>query len=95
MPYLLDNKGEVVQMLADVANEITGDKRNPFVCGATYAYYVPNAYVYGMNGCQPPDDFPSGRGGAHGIDECVSVERLKRAMRIYARALLRLNEMKF
>ena len=41
---------------------------------------------------QPPEDFPEGRGEAHGVDEAVSPDRLERAMRIYARALLRLNE---
>jgi len=60
--------------------------------GGTYGHRLPNAYVYGMNGCLPPDDFPKGTGGAHGVDESVSLDRLERAMRIYARALLRLNE---
>ena len=78
-----------------IANEITGDQKDAYINGATYAHYLPNAYVYGMNGNCPPDDFPKGHGGAHGIDECVSIDRLKRAMRIYARALLALNEIDF
>ena len=45
-----------------------------------------------MDGCKKPDDFPQGHGGAHGMDELVSLDRLQRAMRIYARALLALNE---
>ena len=48
-----------------------------------------------MNGCKPPEDFPKGRGGAHGIDETVSLDRLQRAMRIYARAMLALNDMEW
>ena len=67
----------------------------PYVNGATYAHLLPNAYIYGMEGNSVPDDFTDGRGGAHGVDECVSIERLKIAMRIYARALLRLNEIKW
>ena len=61
--------------------------------GGTYAHHLPNAYVFGMNGCLPPDDFPKGKGGAHGVDESVSLARLQRAMRIYARALLLLNDL--
>jgi acetylornithine deacetylase/succinyl-diaminopimelate desuccinylase-like protein len=45
-----------------------------------------------MEGCDKPKDFKEGRGSAHGLDESVSIERLKRSMRIYARALLSLNE---
>ena len=90
-PYINDKESEAVKALVRIANEITGDDNEPYINGATYAHYLPNAYVYGMNGNCPPEDFPKGRGGAHGIDECVSVDRLKRAMRIYARALLELN----
>ena len=48
-----------------------------------------------MNGCKVPEGYPEGHGGAHGLDECVSIERLKRAMRIYARALLALDGVKW
>ena len=52
-----------------------------------------NAYVYGTNSNVPPADFPKGRGGAHGVDEAASVDRLIRMMRIYARALLSLEDL--
>lgn len=92
-PYILDPNNSIAKELTAVANSVTGDDKQPTtISGGTYAHFLPNAYVYGMNGNLPPDDFPKGRGGAHGVDECVSLERLKRAMRIYARALLRLNE---
>ena len=65
------------------------------MCGGTYAHTLPNALVYGTDGNKIPVDFPAGHGGAHGRDEVVSVERLKRAMRIYARALLALNDIQF
>jgi len=48
-----------------------------------------------MSGNLPPDDFEKGRGGAHGVDEAVSIARLKRALKIYARALIYLNEIDF
>ena len=91
--YIIDPNSDVVQMLAQVANEITGDAKAPYtMSGGTYAHRLPNAYPFGMDGNCPPEDFPKGRGGAHGVDEVVSLFRLKRAMRIYARALLKLND---
>lgn len=94
-PYVNDKDTEAVKALVRIANEITGDDAAPYINGATYAHYLPNGYAFGMSGNCPPDDFPKGRGGAHGIDECVSIDRLKRAMRIYARALLTLNEIEW
>ena len=94
-PYLYDNTSEVVKKLSDIANEVTGENGVPYVNGSTYAHYLPNAYIYGMSGNVAPPQVKSGRGGAHSIDESVSLDRLKRAMRIYARALLMLNETKW
>ncbi len=95
-PYLLDPNTDLVRCLAAAANEVTGEDKPPFtLSGGTYAHRLPNAYVYGMNGCKRPEGFPKDRGGAHGIDELVSLDRLKRAMKIYARALLRLDGMKW
>lgn len=92
-PYLMNTNTEVIEKLTQVANEVTGDCALPYTLGgSTYAHRLPNALVYGMNGCLPPQDFPKGHGGAHGRDEAVSLERLQRAMKIYARALLTLNE---
>ncbi len=92
--YVLDPDGPILKTLCDVANSVTGDNAKPFyLSGGTYAHRLPNGYAFGMSGNLPPEDFPKGRGGAHGVDECVSLARLQRAMRIYARALLALNEM--
>lgn len=91
--YIMNPDNDIVKMLARIANEITGSDKAPYtMSGGTYAHRLPNAYPFGMDGNCPPEDFPKGRGGAHGIDECVSLFRLKRAMRIYARALLELND---
>lgn len=94
-PYVQDDKSEVCQTLCKIANEITETDGKPYINGATYAHYLPNAYIFGMSSNSAPDDFKDGRGGAHGIDESVSIPRLKRAMRIYARTLLALNEIKW
>ena len=45
-----------------------------------------------MDGNLPPEDFEKGRGKVHGVDEAVSIDRLKQAMKIYARALIALND---
>ena len=95
-PYMNERDNEVVRMLCRVSNEVTGDDKKPYtLSGGTYAHELPNAYVFGTNGNLPPDDFEKGRGGAHGIDEAVSLDRLKRAMKIYARALLSLNDIRW
>lgn len=95
-PYLLDKTWPVITRLAEIANEVTGEQKNPYTLGGgTYAHKLPNALVFGMDGCKKPEGFPAGHGAAHGADELVSLERLKRAMKIYARALLALNDMEW
>jgi len=92
--YRMEKDTPVVQALCRVANAVIGTDAPPFtLSGGTYANRLPNAYVFGANGNLKPADFPKGRGGAHGVDETVSLDRLQRFMRIYARALLCLNEM--
>ncbi len=95
-PYLLDPQNPVIAKLTGIANEITGEEKAPYtLSGATYAHVLPNALVFGMDGCKKPESFPKGHGGAHNADELVSLERLERAMKIYARALLALNDMEW
>jgi succinyl-diaminopimelate desuccinylase len=93
---LLDKNSELVSLLCDAANSVTETDSEPYtLSGGTYAHKLPNAYVFGTNANLPPDDFPKGKGGAHGIDEAVSLDRLKRAMKIYARAMLALNDIRW
>ena len=95
-PYLLEKDGEIVRLLCRATSDVTGEDAMPYtLSGGTYANRLPNAYPFGMSGNLPPDDFEKGRGGAHGVDEAVSIARLKRAMKIYARALIYLNETDF
>ncbi len=92
-PYMHDPNGQTVQLLCKAANAVTGDHAEPHTLGGgTYAHRLPNAYPYGTDANVPPADFPKGRGGAHGIDEAASVDRLLRAMRVYARAFTDLNK---
>ena len=93
-PYLLDPNWDVIQKLTEISNEQCAADAQPYtLSGATYAHCLPHGLAFGMSGYNPPEDFPKGHGGAHGKDECVSLDRLQRAMRIYARTLLALNEM--
>ena len=93
LPYLMDRSNPMIDLLCEIANSVTGEQKLPYTLGGgTYAHVLPNAYAFGMDGCKKPDDYPAGRGGAHGMDELVSLDRLQRAMRIYARTLLALNE---
>ena len=93
-PYLLDKTWPVITRLAEIANEVTGEQKKLYTLGGgTYAHKLPNALAFGMDGNKKPEDFPQGHGGAHGVDECVSLDRLRRAMKIYARARLALNDM--
>lgn len=95
-PYLLDSNDPVLLMLNDASNSVTGRNDEPYTMGGgTYAHRLPNAYAFGMSGNRVPADFPKGHGGAHGKDESVGIENLQRAMKIYARALLVLNEMQW
>lgn len=91
-PYLYDPECEIISLLHTAASSVTGSDKAPYTMGGgTYANCLKNAIPFGMSGNLPPDDFENGRGGAHGVDEAVSVDRLIIAMKIYARALLMLN----
>ena len=92
-PYMHDPNGEMLKKLVEVARSVTGeDKPSELISGSAYSHHLPNAYLYGTDANRPPEDFPADKGWAHGVDEAASVDRLLRAMRVYARALLMLNE---
>jgi len=95
-PYLLDKDWEIITRLTQIAKEITGDEKGAYTLGGgTYANVLPNALVYGISGCLRPEGFPVDRGGMHGIDELVSLDRLESGMKIYARAFFALNDMEW
>ena len=95
-PYMNNPDTEYVKVLCEIANSQTGSTAAPYtISGITYANTLPNAYPYGASSNAAPKSFEKGKGTVHGIDESVSLDALQRAMRIYARALLRLNEMEW
>ena len=91
--YMVNPDSEVAKELTKISNEVTKDNDKPYtMAGGTYAHVLPNAYVFGTDANIAPADFPEDRGSVHSVDESASIERLKRAMRIYARALIKLND---
>jgi acetylornithine deacetylase/succinyl-diaminopimelate desuccinylase-like protein len=76
-PYLLDKNNKIVDSFCKICEEITGEAKPPYLLsGGTYAHELPNAYVFGSSSNFKPESWPKGRGGAHGIDEAVSLDRL-------------------
>ncbi len=95
-PYVRDEKSNVVKLLAEVSNTFIGTDAKPYVIGGlAYSHVLPNAYLFGCSSNLAPKSFPEGRGGVHGLDESVSIDCLVRSMKIYARALLKLQEIEW
>lgn len=77
----------LVATLLDVYREETGDLAAPMTMGGgTYARAMTKGVAFGM---EFPNSDP-GDGGAHEKDECITVDNLIRATKIYAKALARL-----
>lgn len=92
--YTVPHDTPIPKMLTTIANEVYKTDAAPFTMGGgTYAHRLPNAFVYGSASNRAPADFAKGRGGAHGVDEAVSIPRLILCMKTYARALLSLDLM--
>ena len=83
----------VIAKLAAIANEELGTSLEPFVMGGgTYARHLKNTVSFG---CTIPGEegaFGPGRGGAHQVDEYVSLRELEATFRIYARAVPEVEE---
>lgn len=100
-PNYFPREHKAVQLLTDVYNEITGSDAESFVMGGgTYARKLPRAFAYGVGGMKESEEelqikarlLPPGHGGAHQPDEALNLRLLEEAMRIYAMAMLRLDE---
>ena len=79
--------------LQQVWRDMTGRDDPPYAMGGnTYSREVPNAITFGLGGLggETPD-LPDGHGGAHGLDEYMSMAALREGFKIYAEALLRLD----
>ena len=56
---------------------------------------MPNAYALGAEDPDFVSPFGLFRGGIHQPDECAGIAQLVKTMKIYARLLLKLDEMEF
>ena len=83
-----------VQLLLETAREfISPDMEAYTMAGGTHARYLPNAIPFGAGIMHPKNPPPVKFGGAHGPDEGVSIESLLLTVKIYAIALMRLDEL--
>lgn len=91
-PFSVDASHPAVQALLQVYSEVTGEEARPFAMGGgTYARNFPCAVSFG-----PENDdlvLPDWAGTMHGPNEAASEVELRRALKIYILALLRLMEL--
>ena len=80
--------------LMDVYREVTGRDDQPYAMGGgTYSRYLSTAISFGPGlAGTPRPDLPESHGGGHKCDEFAHIPSLITAMKIYALALLRLDE---
>ena len=91
-PFSVSADDPAVAALIDTYNEFTGKHAEPFAMGGgTYARNFERAVSFGPE--EPECELPSWGGMMHGPNECASEELLKRALKIYIVAILRLNEL--
>lgn len=91
VPFLVGAEHPAVRALLDVYHEVTGEEAKPFsMGGGTYARNFPCAVSYGPVGRWTT--VPSWVGHMHGPDEGAREVDLKRALKIYILAIMRLME---
>ena len=94
-PYYIPQDSPCVQALQEVFGSVTGRDDRPYTMGGgTYSRVVPRAVTFGpgVSGLDGVRSFlPEGHGSAHGPDEALPMEKLCRAAKIYAAALLALD----
>ena len=92
VPFSVSADSPAVRVLIDTYNEVTGEHAEPFsIGGGTYARNFERAVSFG-----PEDsrlELPAWGGAMHGPNECANEELLRRAMKIYILALLRLDQL--
>lgn len=92
-PSYLPADHPAVRVLRDLSNRILGRDEKPYVMGGgTYARKLPNAVGYGA-GIKGPSPFGKDRGDGHQPDECVRIQDMVNAVKIYCMALIQLDQM--
>lgn len=85
-----------IKALIESYQQVSGDDLETYTMGGgTYSKHVPNCVAYGPKFQNEVLPFTDGRGHEHMADECMSVESLLKAVKIYILALVKLNEIEF
>lgn len=90
-PNYFPRENPLVDVMTSVYNRMTGEHREPFVMGGgTYARKLPRAFAFGLGGMDKPESalFAPGHGEAHQPDEGLYLPNFKKALLIFAMALL-------
>lgn len=100
-PNYFPKEHPAVDVLTKVYNELTGSDSESYVMGGgTYARKLPNAFSYGPGGMKESEEdraareglFAPGHGGGHEPDEALNLRLFMEALKIYACAIVALNE---
>ena len=93
-PNYFDKNHPAVTLLTQIYNDCTGDNKEPYTMGGgTYARKIPNAIAFGPGLAGPTLEMPAGHGGGHQPDEYQSIEKMKKALKIYIISIFKLNEL--
>ena len=92
-----DPQRPAVKRLTECSNAVLGREDAPFVMsGGTYARKLPNAIAFGTGmplPKRPEEIFRPGHGDYHQPDESISLERIRKALEIYIKGILRIDEL--
>jgi len=94
-PFYIPKDDPCILALQRVYKEVTGRDDEPYTTGGgTYSRELRNAVTFGPGfpNAERPDFLPEGHGRAHEPDEAQSVPEIKTMLRLYALALLALDE---
>ena len=92
VPFSVDADHPAVRTLIDTYNEVTGKHATPFAMGGgTYARCFRSAVSFGPE--EQMEHVPAWVGPMHGADEGASEHLLRRALKMYILAILRLMEL--
>jgi len=103
-PNYFPKENPMVDLLTKVFNDATGETSESYVMGGgTYARKLPNAIAYGLGGIKETQEerelrkelILPGHGGAHEPDEILNVRTYLEGIKVYARAMIALNEVEF
>lgn len=91
-PNYVDQSKPIIQELTNICNKHLGMQLTPYVMGGgTYARKLKHAVGYGPGVPGNNKRFGIKRGGAHQPDEYVEIQHLKKAVAIYAEAIVAID----